>query len=276
MVSAINRGIRALRVWGVVYGVFFSDALVYPANAFTWLMTDAVPAVIMPLIWLSAFNGRAQINGYSPSHIVIYYIVVLFLSCAVESHIMWEIASDVKLGKFTAYLTRPYSYMAYCGASNLSWRLVRSLAFIPLFAGILAMFHRWVTWNPSEYHFGWQFWLAILLGHILSFSISYGLGLIALWVIETQSLFHMYYLPLIIFNGQIAPLSFFPHAVRNVAIFLPFNYTLGFPAQIFVGSLTNSAINMGFAIQIAWIAIALVGGAFLWRGGLRRYTAYGI
>ncbi|MDR3711165.1 MAG: ABC-2 family transporter protein [Capsulimonadaceae bacterium] len=264
------------RKWLRVYGVFFADALAYKANAFIWLMTDAVPAFIMPLIWLSSYNGRTHIHGYSPSQMVIYYIAVLFLSSVIDSHIMWDMANDVKQGKFNIYLVRPYSYMLFCGAANLSWRLVRNLLFIPLFFIILAAFRPWVHFNAAEYDFGWHFWLAIVLGHLLSFSISYALGLVALWVIETQSLYHFYYLPLIILNGQIAPLSFFPKGLREVAIFLPFNYTLGFPAQIFVKSISEHGIYFGFAMQLAWTAIAFACAIGLWRGGLKRYTAYGI
>ncbi|HEY3330001.1 MAG TPA: ABC-2 family transporter protein [Capsulimonadaceae bacterium] len=268
--------VQWFRTWFKMCGVFFSDALVYKANAVIWLMTDTVPAIVMPLIWLSSFNGRATIQGFNPSQMVIYYMVVLLLASLVESHVMWEMAGDVKQGKFNIYLTRPFSYMAYIGADNLSWRFMRTLISVPIFMLILAGFHKWVHWNASEYHYGWQFCLAVLLGHILSFCLSYTLGLLSLWLVETQSLFHFYYLPLVIFNGQIAPLSFFPASVRAVAKFLPFNYTLGFPAQIFTGTIAPSDIALGFAVQCGWISVALFSSVFLWRGGLKRYTAYGI
>src|SRR5579863_2303105 len=125
------RPIRALTKWWAVYLVFFQDALVYKANAVIWLMTDTVPAILMPLIWLNSYNGRATIGGFTPSAMVVYYMVVLFLTCVVESHIMWDINTDVKQGKFNVYLLRPYSYMAYAYASNLSWRLMRTIMFIP-------------------------------------------------------------------------------------------------------------------------------------------------
>jgi len=274
-VPIINPGLAA-RKWLRVYSVFFADALAYKANAFVWMMTDAVPAFIMPLLWLSSFNGRAQIHGYTPSQMVIYYIAVLFLASAVDSHIMWDMAADVKSGKFNTYLIRPYSYIAYCGAANLSWRLVRTVMFIPLFAAILWVFRKWVHFDGAGYDYGWHFWLAILLGHILSFSISYALGLVALWVVETQSLYHFYYLPLIILNGQLAPLIFFPKVLREIALFLPFSYTLGFPAQIFIHGIGERTILFGFGMQIAWTVVAIVGAIGLWRGGLKRYTAYGI
>lgn len=46
--------LRPLVKWFHVYAIFFQDALVYRATAFIWLMTDTVPAIIMPLLWLSS------------------------------------------------------------------------------------------------------------------------------------------------------------------------------------------------------------------------------
>jgi ABC-2 type transport system permease protein len=268
--------LRELRKWLTVYSAFFSDALVYRANAVIWLLTDIVPSIIMPLTWLASYNGRGTIGGFTPSRMVIYYMVILFLSCAVESHIMWDMATEIKNGKFNNCLTRPYSYMAYCFASNMSWRFMRTLIFVPLFCCVLLMFHHWVHWNSRLYDFGWRFWLAVILGHLLSFSITYCLGLISLHVIEARSIYNFYYLPLMIFNGSLAPLSFFPPAIAKIALLLPFNYTLGFAAQVFIGQAQGAVYWQYLTIQIVWLFIALVAARLLWRGGLVRYTAYGI
>jgi ABC-2 type transport system permease protein len=265
-----------LRKWLVLYSIYFSEALVYRANAVIWLLTDTVPAIIMPLMWLASYNGRATIGGFSPSKMVVYYMAILFLSCAVESHIMWDIATDIKNGKFNNSLTRPYSFMAYCYASNVSWRLMRTLIFVPLFCLVLALFHHWVRWQSGVYDFGWKFWLAVVLGHFVSFLISYCLGLVSLYIIEARSIFNFYYLPLMIFNGSLAPLSFFPKSIVRVVLFLPFNYTLGFPAQVFIGQVHGSSYWTFLGIQIAWLVAALICARLLWAGGLRRYTAYGI
>jgi ABC-2 type transport system permease protein len=267
---------HSVRRWLAVYSVFFQDALVYRGNALIWLMTDTMPAIVMPLVWLSSYNGRSAIHGFTPSNMVVYYMVVLFLTCVVESHIMWDMANDVKNGKFNVYLIRPFSYRGYMYASNVSWRLMRTVVFVPLFAVVLFIFRRWVHWDPASYDFGWDFWVAVVLAHFVSFSISYALGLLGLYVVEVHSIYMFYYLPLVIFSGQMAPLSFFPPKIAALAMMLPFGYTLGFPAQIFIRHVTGPAVWHGFLMQILWIAIATIAAEFLWRGGLKRYTAYGI
>lgn len=271
-----SRPLRALTKWFAVYAVFFQDALVYKANAVIWLMTDTVPAIIMPLIWLASYNGRPTIGGFTPSQMVVYYMIVLFLTCVVESHIMWDMNNDVKQGKFNVYLIRPYSYMAYMYASNLSWRLMRTIMFVPLFAVVLALFHRYVVWHPSLYDFGWRFWLAVVLGHLVSFGITFSLGLLSLYLVEARSVYNFYYLPLIIFSGQIAPLTLFPKGVALFAKALPFGYTLFLPTQVFLKHIHGSDLWWGYAGQVFWIVVSFTAATLLWRGGLKRYTAFGI
>lgn len=256
--------------------MFLQDALVYRANAVIWLMTDTVPSILMPLVWLASYNNRPTLGGYSPSQIVVYYIVVLFLTCIVESHIMWDMANDIKNGTINVWLARPVNYMAAMYASNVSWRLMRTAIFVPLFFVVVAIFHRWVKFTPDAYDYGWRFWLAVVLGHVISFLLSYAMGLISLTVVEARSIYNFYYLPLILFNGQLAPLSCFPPVIARVAYCLPFGYTIAFPAQIFLKHVPVAMMVHGFEMQIVWVVIGIAATNVLWKRGLKRYTAYGI
>src|SRR5580700_5938268 len=173
--------------------MFVQDSFVYRANAFIWMLTDVVTAVTMPLIWLSSYNGRSSIHGFSPSQMVVYYLAVLAVGSVVEAHVMWEISTDIKQGKFNIHLIRPYSYMSYMFAANLGWRLVRTFVGLPAIALVAYGFRAYLP-MPLHVNAGPQFLLAVLLAHLVSFSISYTLGLLSLWLYETRSHFNFYYL----------------------------------------------------------------------------------
>jgi ABC-2 type transport system permease protein len=275
LTMAIVNIARGFRIWWVVLNTFVQDSLVYRANAVIWMLTDVVTAVTMPLIWLASYNGRPTIHGFSPSQMVVYYLVILAVSSFVESHVMWEISHDVKQGKFNVYLIRPYSFAAYTYAANLGWRLVRTSVGVPLFALVVLAFHRYL---PATMHVnaGPTFWLAVLFGHFLSFTITHAIGLLSLWLYEVRSVYNFYYLPLMIFSGQIAPIALFPRAIREIIYYTPFPYTLAFPADIFLGRASERELAGGFIMQLVWIGIASMAAAVLWRGGVRRHTAFGI
>ena len=266
---------RGLRVWWACLLLFIQDSFVYRANAFIWMLTDVVTAVTMPLIWLSSYNGRHDIHGFSPSQMVVYYLVVLLVGSIVEAHVMWDMSYDIKQGKFNVHLIRPYSLMSYMFAANLGWRLVRTFVGLPAMALVAFAFRGYLP-STMSVNAGWQFWLAVVLGHVVSFSITYAIGLLSLWLYETKSLHHFYYLMSLIFSGQIAPIALFPAGLQTVARLLPFPYVIGFPASIFLRRISDHAIYEGYAIQVGWIITAMLLSTVLWRGGIKRYTAFGI
>ena len=266
----------SLRKFFSFYRIYFADAVAYRANAAIWLLTDTFPAIIMPLIWLASYGARDTIGGFTRSQMVVYYLMILFLSCIVESHIMWDISTMVKDGGINMYLTRPFSYSASMYAQNISWRFMRALVFIPLFLGMLALFHRWVHWSGADYNYGWQFWLAVIGGHLVSYFIAYCMGMLAFYLLEVQSIYYFYYLPLVLFNGQLAPLAFFPRWLAEIATYLPFYYTMAFPAQIFLKHTTGDALWTGYAVQAGWLILFVWLSGALYKGGMKRFTAYGI
>ncbi len=267
----------AWRKWRALVGMFVQDALAYKANMVIWIMTDVVTAVTMPLIWLASYNGRAQIHGFSPSEMVVYYLVMLSLTGFIESHIMWDMAADVKAGKFNIYLIRPLSFLMYMYAANLGWRVLRTVLAVPLFLLVAFAFRHYLPeGGAGHYHIGPVFWLSVILGHWVSFTITYAIGLLVLWLYEARSLFNFYYLPLIIFSGQLAPLALLPRALQAFVRWTPFPYTLAFPTSIFLGKVDNEQLYTGLAGQVVWIILGLLLAAGLWRGGLRRFVAFGI
>src|SRR5947207_13089251 len=141
MMAVTKRAPNALRAWSTVFSVFFQDSLTYRSQALIWMMTDTVPAVLMPLVWLAAYNGRAAIAGFRPPDIVAYYLTTLALGNFMTAQIMWDIASDIREGRFSIYLTRPFGYMAFQYAGNLAWRLMRVRLFLPIFLLLLVFFH---------------------------------------------------------------------------------------------------------------------------------------
>ena len=98
----------ALRKWKAVFDIYFQDGLAYRASGIIWIMTDLVTAVTMPLVWASAARS-GPIQGYTTGDFVLYYLCLLLLQSFITSHIMWEVATEIKEGQFTPLLLRPVS-----------------------------------------------------------------------------------------------------------------------------------------------------------------------
>ena len=270
----MHRFAAIFRKWGCILSIFVQDAMTYRAVAVIWILTDTVPTIVMPLLWLASFHGRASIAGYAPDQITAYYLVLLAVTNFVTCHQMWEIAADIKEGRFAAFLLRPFGYRAYNYLGFLAWRVMRTLLFVPIFCLAALLFRH--ALHFADYHANGYFLLALVLGHLVSFCITYPIGLLALYFVETRSLFNFWYIPLVIFNGQVAPLALFPWYARRLAEYLPFRYTVAFPTELFLGRLTTAQIYHGFLCQIGWIVGGYLVSVLLWRNGLKRFTAVGL
>jgi ABC-2 type transport system permease protein len=274
----------ALRKWTALYSIYFQESIAYRASMFIWTLTDAVPASIMPLVWLAAYatrvgqatgsGGAPTIAGFTPGQMVTYYMVMLLFSNFIVCHFMWDMAVEIKEGVWNVLLVRPVSIFETYLMRNLSWRVVRSLVFIPLFVGLVIAYGRLIS--GTTLYLGWELWVAVVLGHVLSFCFVFAMGLIALWVQEVHSIFGLYYIPMLFMSGQIVPPQVLPKWAYTVGLLFPFYYTTALPTEIAIGRVQPAAGHNAILVQILWIVICWLGAKVLWRAGIKQYTGVGM
>jgi ABC-2 type transport system permease protein len=76
-------------------------------------------------------------------------------------------------------------------------------------------------------------------------------------------------------GGMIVPVATFPEKIRILAGYLPYRYMLSFPIEVLSGKLNLDQIGKGFAVTGVWAIVFLLLIKFIWRRGLKVYTAYG-
>jgi ABC-2 type transport system permease protein len=253
--------------------IYIADGLAYRAAGVIWVLTDVATAVTMPLVWLAA-NRNGPIAGYSPSDLVLYYLSMLMLGSFITSHFMWEISAEIREGAFSSHIVRPVSYLRFILVRNLAWRMVRSLIFLPFFCLILAFYRGSV--DVSRIHLGWELWTAVALGHLVSVMFVLAMSMIALFTQEAQSIFELYYFPMLFLSGQLFPIALLPDWVRWLAVVFPFYYTTGVPTEIMVGRLSGSAAVQAMGVQLLWAGVSYLLFKALFAKGSRVYTGVGM
>jgi ABC-2 type transport system permease protein len=123
---------------------------------------------------------------------------------------------------------------------------------------------------------GPEFWISLLLGHFVSFTVVMAMTMIALFTQEAMSIFELYYIPFLFLSGQLFPISMMPPWVASIAKVLPFYFTTGAPTEILIGRVSGAAAWQNIAIQLVWITIAYFAARVLWRKGLRHYNGVGL
>lgn len=258
-----------------VFGIWFQDGIAYRASGVIWILTDMVTAMTMPLVWIRAgAMDSGMIGGFRAGDIVLYYLCMLLLSCFITSHIMWEVATEIKEGQFSTALMRPISFYQFTFLRNLSWRVIRMGLFAPIFLAMLFFYHGYLT--DVHLNLSWEFWTSVVLGHLVSFNFVIMMAMIALFVQEVYSIFELYYVPMLFLSGQLFPVSMLPDWARSLAQLFPFYYTTGAPTEILVGRVSGDESLRALVVQGVWIAVTYALSRVFWSRGLKYYTGVGM
>lgn len=263
-----------LRIWKALFSIWLQDGLAYRASAVIWILSDTIPAMIMPAVFIAGMSQGGQIGGFDAGQFVAYYLVMLLFANFITSHLMWDMAYEIKEGIFTIHLLRPVSYFQSTTIRNLAWRVMRTFLFVPIFGLLLIFYGKYLT--NAHVYLGWEVWIAVILGHIVSWCFVYMMTMLALFFTEVQSIFALYYFPMLFLSGQLFPIHLLPDWAGRIAMYLPFYYTTGLPVELVVHRIAPEAALPLLGVQLIWIVASVFGAKVLWKYGLRQYTAVGM
>jgi ABC-2 type transport system permease protein len=259
-----------------VINIGIQNTLVYRVNFLFRSVFALIPLFATVSLWRAIYSGKeTSVAGYTLAQMISYYLVVTIvdaLTAVAEDD--WQIAADIKDGKISQFLLKPIDYLTYrvClfGAGRLIYTAV---AFVPVALFIVALRNYFVL--PSDAAtLGW-FALSVVMTAALQFLISYTLALLAFWLLEISTLIFIVFAFEYIAGGHLFPLDILPPAIAKVLAFTPFPYQMFFPVSIYVGKTTGTELYQGLAIQAAWVVVAYCAARWMWRRGIRKYSAVG-
>ena len=261
-----------LRKCLAIYRVYSLECLIYPAQMFIWILTDGFMTITMPVVMAATTHG--SIAGYSVSETTTYYLAMLCVTSFVTSHFQWEISFEIKEGLFTAHMMRPLDYLTFMFWRNVAWRGFR-VGLSLLLCMVLAFFYKAYLSSPHLY-MGWEFWVTVILGHVLSLFFVCAFAMLALFLTDASAIFELYYFPMLFLSGQVFPIQALPEWARNIGLAFPFYCTTGLPTEILVGKFDLSKAPMWIVIQLVWIAVSYVAFQVLFRKGRKHFTGVGM
>ncbi len=235
--------------------------------AFGWMMG---PLVYL-FVWMTA-AGQGAAGGFRPDDFVVYYLCLIVVNQITYPTVHWTIGSALYTGLFSTWLLHPLPVIYEAISASLGNKLVCT-PFAVLVAGTLGLLLRpafTITWPALL-----AFIAALALACALRFTLAYALAMTAFWSERTEALLSLNDTLLFLLAGQVAPTALLPGVLQRVANVLPYHYMLGFPIELFLGRLSRAQAVTGFAWQLGWLSVALLLQAWVYRRGVRRYSAIG-
>jgi ABC-2 type transport system permease protein len=235
--------------------------------AFGWM----VPPLIYLFVWSTA-AGEVTVGGLDRGAFVAYYLSLIVVNQLTYSQTNWTVGDTIRSGGMNALLLRPLSPLYDALASEIAGKVVYMLFVVPATA-LLALLLR-PQLSLSTAHVA-LFVLALLLAWALRFFWGYWLALLAFWATRSDGLLALQDSLVFLLGGQVAPTMLLPKGMVVSAQVLPFRYMLGFPVEVLTGQLDAAMLRSGFAVQLAWLAVAIALYGVCWRLGVKRYSAVG-
>ena len=263
-----------LRIYRRFWQVNWAEQWQYRANLLMYLLYWLVSPIVYLSVWTTIANSQGSVKGLSANDFITYYLTVLVVDQLTSEITIHLLASKIQDGTLAGELLKPiHPILTNTLMNNLAFKALIFIVFLPVWLVLVLLF------QPDFSAVTWQNILLALPTCAIGFGINFLLGAtitsLAFWTTRVYSLHEFYYALAVLFSGQFVPLVLMPPAIQQIAQFLPFQLMIYFPVQLVLGLLPPDAILRNFALGLMWLTITYGLFQWVWRRGVKRFSAVG-
>jgi ABC-2 type transport system permease protein len=261
-----------------VINIGLQNNLQYRFNYLTRTLFSFIPLFAMVSLWRTIYTGNSHAgtsSGFTEAQMIFYYILVAVVDVLTAvNEDDWQIAADIREGNISQFLLKPVDYLWYRLCLFVSGRIAFvMMACLPL-AIFIFCFRAYVV-PPADSVALMIFPVALVLTALLQFFISYAMAMLAFWLLEISTLIFILFAFEYLASGHLFPLDVLPPLLKEILFLTPFPYQLYFPISIYLGRVTGVEMWHGLIIQALWVLAAYFFARFMWRRGIKKYSAFG-
>jgi ABC-2 type transport system permease protein len=268
----------ALKKYWHVIVIGIQSNLTYRVNYLTRTLFSFIPLFAMLSLWrtIYAANGAGHLlSGYTQAQMIFYYMMVAIVDIfTAVNEDDWQIAADIREGNISQFLLKPVDYLWYRLCLFFSGRLTFvMMAAVPL-AVFVFCFRNYFVPPASELALA-AFPASLVLTALLQFFLSYAMAMLAFWILEISTFIFILFAFEYLASGHLFPLDMLPPALQHVLAFTPFPSMLYAPIGIYMGKISGNGVGLALLTQLFWVLVMYALARFMWRRGIRYYSAFG-
>jgi ABC-2 type transport system permease protein len=263
-----------LKVFQRLWQVNWAEQWQYRANLIMYLLYWLVSPIIYLAVWTSIAQSKGSVNGLTANDFVTYYMTLLIVDQITSNIVIHTFAYKVQDGSLSGELVRPiHPMLTNALVNNIAFKGLTIMGFIPVW---IVLFFLYQPDFSSVTLTGILLAIpAMMMGFFVRFLLSAAISSLAFWTTRVYSIHEFYYALMLLFSGQFVPLTLMPKLIQDIAQFLPFQLLIYYPIQLILGRLSSAQIVQGYVTGIIWLAVAIVTFNWVWRNGVKRYSAVG-
>lgn len=266
-----------------IHGV--STSLLYRGSMFLFAATESISNIGLIAFWYQV-AGSTHFNsgsGYTPHLFVAYFLWAGFHHSIQDHGASREIGSDIRLGKLSYAIIRPYPYLLQAFSKSMAVTITRFFVLAPI------AFLLFVLWPdlfkkaflpslvalPSVDPRFWMYPTALALACLMAIATRMTVGLMAFRMSQIWGPDTMFIAAYFATSGAVFPSDMAPSWLMSIMQWSPPFYMTGFPTLILLGRIDASS----FPSHLLRGAFVLVVLALLirvqWRRGITKFEALG-
>jgi ABC-2 type transport system permease protein len=274
------RGIvPTVRKYAKILRASLSERMTYRGDFLLGTLLRFLPMLTTILLWQAIYTGskKSTLGGFRYNEMIAYLLLVnisrMFSSMP---GLAGGIARDIREGTLKKYLLQPIDMIAYLVsyrmAHKVSYVIASALPYALLFFLCRRFFVGLVPTDPLV-------WLAYAASLILAFLVGFffetSVGMVGFWFLEVTSLLYIVMTLNFFISGHMLPIDLLPPFWAGLLKLMPFQYMAYFPAVVFLGKVQGRELVYGLLGEAFWAVAFMILARWLYRLGLRRYSAYG-
>lgn len=251
--------------------------MVFRANFFLEILGGVALFGAIMFLWVSVYKSSdgGSIGDYTFREMITYLIGTGLISSSVLLISQGDqIDNDINRGFLSNYLLKPVNVNLFWLTRDIARKVLTTIMGLASFGIIIFVGGKYLL-ALASFVVLLIVLSAIILGALMHFIFFYLTSVIAFWMGRTWGFRFVVRIIMEIATGVIIPLSLLPGIWKNFFEFLPFRFIAYFPMQIYLGKINTSEILAGFVQELIWLIVLSVFGLYLWRKGIRHYTASG-
>jgi ABC-2 type transport system permease protein len=257
-----------------MWQVNWAEQWQYRANLAMYIFYWIVQPIVYIAVWTSIAGAQGSVKGLTANDFIVYYLTMLIVDQATSETVFYNFGWKIQEGALSSELIRPVHPMLTNALMNtLAFKALTTLVLIPIWIVLALLFKpEFGTVNGANLLLTIP---ALVIGFIINFLITSAITCVAFWTQRVWGLYRLYGIPVMLFSGQFVPLQLMPKVIQDMATYLPFQLFKYFPTQMILGKLSAEEIIRGYIVGLIWVVLAFLLFRFMWRKGLKQYSAVG-
>ncbi len=257
------------------------ERMAYRGDFLLGTLLRFLPVLTTVLLWEAIYrgSGKEELGGFQRPE-MIAYLLLIHVSRMFSSMpgLASGITRDIRDGSLKKYLVQPLDMigylLAYRAAHKVAYITTSAIPYAILFLLCSSYFADAFEAFPDALTLT-AYLVSLVLGFLIGFFFEACLGMAGFWLLEVTSLLWVVGTLNYFVSGQMLPLDLLPGSWATALKWMPFQYMAYFPAVIILGKVKGPELITGLLQQFAWVVVFALLTRWLYRRGLRRYSAFG-